>query len=136
MPKRLLTRALSWAGRWAAPIILFLLCLSTVMTVIAASGYTKARDAQRRVNLVEFERAAERQAADVDRVATCFRTAQIRPQLVEILEAIANQQEFAAKEAIGTLIDSYNETTPTEAKCLEIAHAVKVDPSIYLNPPD
>lgn len=136
MPKRLVVRPLKWAGRYAAPIILLLLVLSTVMTIVAASGYTKARDAQRRVNRVELARLTEKKAADVDRVATCFRTVQVRPQIIEIFTAIANQQEFGAKEAITELIMEYDRTTPTEAKCIEIANSLGIDPSLYLNPPD
>ena len=133
MPKRLATRWVRFSSRWAGAIMLFLLCLATVMTIIAASGYIKARDAQRRVNAVEFARAAEARARDIERVSTCFRTAAVRPQVVEIFEAIASQQEFTAKVAIRKLIRAYDASTPTRAKCVRLAVDLDIDPGPYLN---
>ena len=114
--------------------MLFLLCLATVMTIIAASGYIKARDAQQRVNAVEFARAAEARARDIERVSTCFRTAAVRPQVVRIFTAIANVQDFGAKEAIKKLIRAYDSTTPTKAKCIRLAVTLDIDPGPYLGP--
>lgn len=121
----------------ANTIIFLMFAAMLIVAVFAALGWNKAEVAQTEVNQIELERAAEKKAADIDRVSTCFATVRNRPRVVQILEGLAAVvDDRITREALDFQIKEYDERTPTRSECFDIADELGVDPKPYDRPVD
>ena len=134
MPHRV---AYNWIGRHSNIIITGLLLVAFGLAIFAGDGYRRARDAQRRVNAIELERAQEEIGKRVADVATCFNRARSRPQLILVLRGIAGQlQDGDARRAALAVVMEYENDTPSRADCIALAKKQGVDPDPYLDEPE
>lgn len=134
MPHR---RAIDWIGYHNKGVLTGLLLLSIALAIFAGSGYRKAADAQRRVNLIELERQQEAVGKRVADVATCFNRARARPQLTLVLRGIAGQfPDGDQRRAALQLVMGYEADTPGRADCIALAKKLGVDPGPYLENPE
>lgn len=136
MSRRVLRGLMVKVGEHANPLLLLLLVVTIGVSIFAAAGWNKARDAQRRVNTVEAEQQAERLGKQIADVTTCFNQAKGRPRLIVILRGIAIELESDPRQALNELIDEYDAATPSQIDCIKLARKNGIDPKPYLkNPP-
>ena len=150
MPKRIVTiparQMMLWMSRHEQ-IVLAILSFALVIALgVAVAGWAAARNAEEHVNKLEVERAAElvarEQGEKLSQVVTCFNTSRSRPLLTTILRAMAGSEtDPAVRTAINLLISNYEnssvpgvEGTPTEDKCIALAHKLHIDPTPYAKP--
>lgn len=137
MPRRVVARYVSWIDKNHRLVLSGLLVVMLILAGLATDGYVKARDAQRRVNTIEFERSQEAIGKRVADVATCFNRARARPQLTIVLRAIAGGlADGEARRAAQTVVNDYERSTPGRADCIALAKKLGVDPSPYLENPE
>jgi len=130
-------RVVSWVGRRANVIITGLLLLSLGLAIVAISGWVKADAAQRKINLIEFQRQQEAIGKRVADVATCFNRARSRPQLVIVLRGIAAQlPDGDSRRAAQQVVMDYEKQTPGRADCIALAKKLDVDWKPYVEEPE
>jgi hypothetical protein len=136
MPKRLVRRPLNFVDRNANAILFGLSVLMVFTAIFAAIGWDKARNSQRRLTSVETTIAAERLGKQIADVTTCFNASRNRPRLILILRGISVELEPDPRQALNSLIDDYESSTPSTGDCIELARKNGIDPRPYLkNPP-
>lgn len=136
MPARITRRAMLVIDEHANTIIFLMFAVMLVTAIFAAIGWNKARGAERRVTVIEAERAAEAVGKNIADVTTCFNAARNRPRLILILRGIAVELEPDPRAAIQDFIDEYGSDTPTIASCSKLATDRGIDPRPYVqNPP-
>ena len=134
MPHR---RIIDWVGKRANILITGLLLLSLGLAIVAISGYSKAANAQDRLNVLAVERAQEEVGKRVADVATCFNRARSRPQLILVLRGIAGQlADGDARRAALSVVTAYENDTPSRADCIALAKKLEVDAKPYLEQPE
>ena len=148
MPKRLVTRSLTFLGEHVREFLALIMFAFVVLSIFAFVGWTKAADAQSRVNTLEVDAAQERAAAAAAKrtaeVALCFSAARNRPRLVLVLRALnGTTDDMATRIAIRGLITDYEGQPvqgitgdPTRAKCASRARQLGVDFRPYDFDPD
>lgn len=137
-----------------SPWLMIGMALVTILaSLLAASGYVKARNAQERVTALEVQR----RATDTSRVATCYPTARSRDVVVGGLSGLAlsmgvtidslaqepssaltrqNLKELIlAKAKLERTILFYADQAPTIESCDRLARDLNVNPAPFRKPP-
>lgn len=136
MPARLTRKAMRFIDEHANSIIFTLFGVMLVVAVFAAIGWHNARRAQERLTAVEAIVEAERLGKRIADVSTCFNQSRSRPRLIVILRGIQTELEPDPRQALGELIDEYEDATPSEDDCVRLARKNGIEPKPYLqNPP-
>lgn len=157
MPKRLVSRSLTFLGEHVREFLALILFAFVVLAVFAFLGWRKAADAQNDLASLQQERRDEKLAQDTANrtaeVALCFGAARNRPRLVLVLRALNGvTEDMATRVAIRGLITDYEGQPvqgitgePTRDKCVARARELDVDYGPYdfdpetgdlLNPPN
>jgi len=132
MPRRIVQKV----GEYHAPILLLLLAATVVISIFSAIGWSRAKDAQKRLTSVEETQRAEALGKKIADVTTCFNQSKNRPKLIVILQGIAVELEPDPRQALNDLISEYEAGTPSPADCIALARKNGIDPKPYLkNPP-
>lgn len=135
MPARVTRHAMNFIDEHANTIIFLMFVVMLLTAIFASIGWNQARNAQQRVNVIELDRAAERKAADIQRVSTCFTTARNRPRVIQILEGLAaSLDDRVTRSALDDQIEAYDESTPTRTGCLALAAELGIDPKPFDRP--
>ena len=150
MPKRLVVipaeRFVTFIGRHQRVVTAILMFALLIALGVAVAGWTAARNAEQRVNKLEFDRladkAAQEQGQKIAQVTTCFNAAKSRPLLTTILRALASREyDPAVRAAFDELISSYSEAStpgikgePNEQRCTALAERLGIDPGPYRSP--
>lgn len=134
--RRAIRKSLSLIGKHDSAILFVLLIVTLFLSVFAAVGWVKARDAQHRLNTVEATQKAELLGKHIADVTTCFNASKNRPRLITILRGIAVELEPDPRQQLYELLDEYEATTPTVVDCVALARKYGIDPKPYVqNPP-
>ena len=88
-----------------------------------------AWDARRDIN----EQVRDTRVAEV---AACYASARGRPRLIVILRALATviDKDLVARKTIREFIDEYEQRTPLEVDCTELALTYRLDPAEFPPP--
>lgn len=136
MPDRLVRHAFGWIDRHAELAIFVMFVVMLLAAIFAAIGWNKARGAERRITVIEAQRAAELAGKNIADVATCFNTARNRPRLIVVLRGLAADSSSGdTRRALQEIITEYGMGTPTLDKCEKLAIERGVDPEPYLKNP-
>lgn len=121
-------------------VILVMLC---VTLVLAIWGWSKAANAQNRVNELVLQKKAEaaaaKQSRETQEVSACFATARNRPVIVRIMRTVNEGEKDPYQRArVERLIVEYEHATipgvdgvPTRSKCVVLANRYEVDYTRY-----
>lgn len=120
-----------------------ILILLAVVLVLAIWGWSKAANAQTRVNSLELQRQAEEvanaQGKKIGDVVTCFSTARTRPVVIHILRTINSSEENPIQRLrVAELIGEYASATvpgvkgkPNRIKCIALAKRLGINYTTY-----
>lgn len=135
MPHRELARRYAlWLQKNYLFVLTGLLILCVGLAILAGDGYVKARDAQQRVNSLEFRNAQEDIGKAIADVATCFNRSVRGPVAIEVFRSLANGIPDQMKRLDAhAFIDEYEREVPSQADCVALAKKSGVDPAPYVN---
>jgi type II secretory pathway pseudopilin PulG len=140
MPDRVLRKSVEYWREHPQGVLLVLLAMTLV---VAIWGWSRANNAQVRLNKIEVANQAQLAAAEegkkIGQVITCFTAARSRPLLTTVLRALAGREtDPITRTAYDVLISAYETQTipgirgtPTRDKCAELGEELGVDYDAY-----